>query len=172
MSQIKFGDKKPKVDASVFLAPSSWIIGDVTIKKGSGVWNGAVIRGDDDSVFIGERSTILENCIIEAPVGSPVRIGDDAIISHGAIVHGAHIADKVLIGIGAIILDGAKVGYDSIIGAGSVVPPKAVIPPNTLALGTPAKPVRGVRDEERKNVNLERKRVISKASQYKKIYVK
>lgn len=170
MSIIDFEEKKPKVDTSVFLAPGSFVIGDVIIKEGCGIWNGAVVRGDDDSVEVGARATVLENCVVEAPVGSPVKIGDGAIISHGAIVHGATIGDNVLVGIGAIVLDSADVGEGSIIGAGAVVPPKAVIPPNTLALGLPAKPVREVRDGEIEFVTKERQRLISKVEKYKKIF--
>ncbi|MGD2200032.1 MAG: gamma carbonic anhydrase family protein [Candidatus Bathyarchaeota archaeon] len=172
MSVVEFRGKKPKVAESVFQAPGSFIIGEVTIDEGSGVWNGAVVRGDDDSVEIGARSTVLENCIVEAPVGNPVSIGDDATISHGAIVHGATVGDRALVGIGAIVLDGAEVGEGAVIGAGAVVPPRSVIPPNTLALGVPAKPVREVRAEERNMINQEQSRVISKAEAYKKIFVK
>ena len=170
MSVIDYEDKKPRVDGSVFLAPGSFIIGDVIIKEGSGIWNGAVVRGDDDSVEIGARVTVLENCIVEAPVGSPVKIGDGAIVSHGAIIHGATIGTNVLVGIGAIVLDGAIVGEGSIIGAGAVVPPRAVIPPNTLALGIPAKPVREVRDGEVEFVAKERQRLVSKVDKYKEIF--
>ena len=170
MSIIEYGDKKPKIDASVFLAPGSFVIGEVTIAEGTGIWNGAVVRGDDDSVEIGARATVLENCIVEAPVGSPVKIGDGAIVSHGAIVHGATIGDEVLVGIGAIVLDGATVGKGAIIGAGAVVPPRTVIPPNTLALGIPAKPAREVRDGEREFVFKERQRLTSKVEKYKKIF--
>jgi carbonic anhydrase/acetyltransferase-like protein (isoleucine patch superfamily) len=120
----------------------------VTIKEGGNVWNGAVIRGDDDTVEIGGRVTILENCIVEAPVGSPVNIGDEAIVSHGAIIHGATVGAGVLVGIGAIVLNRAEVGEGAIIGFGVVVPPRAVIPSNTLALSIPAKPLREVRDNE------------------------
>jgi carbonic anhydrase/acetyltransferase-like protein (isoleucine patch superfamily) len=171
MSIIDYEAKKPRVDESVLVAPGSFVIGDVIIKEGSGIWNGAVVRGDDDSVEIGARVTVLENCIVEAPLGSPVKIGDGAIVSHGAIVHGATIGDDVLIGIGAIILDGADVGEGSIIGAGAVVPPRAVIPPNTLALGIPAKPVREVKDGEREFVAKERQRLTSKVEKYKMIFV-
>lgn len=172
MSIVDYGDKKPRVDGSVLVAPGSFVIGDVIIKEGSGIWNGAVVRGDDDSVEIGARVTVLENCVVEAPVGSPVKIGDGAIVSHGAIVHGATIGDNALVGIGAIVLDGATVGEGSIIGAGAVVPPRAVIPPNTLALGIPAKVVREVRDGEMEFVAKERQRLTSKVEKYKMIFAK
>lgn len=172
MSQVEFDGRRPKVDASAFLAPGSWVIGDVTLKERVNVWTGAVIRGDDDTVVIGARATILENSVVEAPTGSPVSIGDDAIISHGAIVHGARIGSGVLVGIGAIVLDGAEVGDGAIVGSGALVPPKAVVPPNQLALGVPAKPVREVRDAERAVVAREHERTLAKAERYKAIYAK
>ncbi|RLI09128.1 gamma carbonic anhydrase family protein [Candidatus Bathyarchaeota archaeon] len=170
MSKVEFEGRRPKVDASVFLAPGSWVIGDVTLREGVNVWTGAVIRGDDDTVVIGARTTVLENCVVEAPTGSPVVVGDDTIISHGAIVHGARVGSRVLIGIGAIVLDGAEVGDGAIVGSGALVPPRAVIPPNQLALGVPAKPVREVRDAERAMVAREHERTLTKAEKYKAIY--
>jgi len=170
MSRVEFNGRRPKVDASVFLAPGSWVIGDVSLKEKANVWTGAVLRGDDDTVVIGARVTVLENCVVEAPAGSPVTIGDDAIISHGAIVHGARVGSRALIGVGAIVLDGAKVGNDSIVGAGAVVPPRAEIPSSHLALGIPAKPVREIRDAERMMVAKEHERSLAKAERYKGIY--
>lgn len=170
MSKVDFDGKKPRVHESVLLAPGSYVIGEVTIGEGANVWNGAVIRGDDDDVEIGIRATVLENSVVEAPMGSPVKIGDEAIVSHGAIVHGALVGARCLVGIGAIVLDGANVGESSIIGSGAVVPPGAVIPPNTLALGIPAKPLREVRENERRWVDDERRRILSKVEKYKKIY--
>ena len=103
-------------------------------------------------------------------MGNPVKIGDDAIVSHGAIVHGPTIGDEVLVGIGAIVLDGATVGKGAIIGARAPVPPKTIISPNTLALGIPTKPTREVRDGEREFVSKERQRLISKVEVYKKTF--
>lgn len=167
---IEFEGKKPRIDKSVFLAPGSWVIGDVTLKEGVNVWMGAVIRGDDDTVEIGARTTVLENCVVEAPTGYPVTIGEDTIVSHGAIVHGARIGSGVLVGIGAIVLDGAEVGDGAIVGSGALVPPRAVIPPNHLALGIPAKPVREVREGEREMVTREHERTLSKATRYKELF--
>jgi len=172
MSKLEFYGRRPKVDESVFLAPGSWIIGDVTLKERVNVWTGAIIRGDDDTVVVGARTTVLENCVVEAPTGLPVSIGDDTIISHGAIVHGAKVGSRVLIGIGAIVLDGAEVGDGAIVGSGALVPPRAVIPQNHLALGVPAKPVREVRDAEREMVAREHERTLAKAEKYKEIYAK
>jgi len=170
MSVIEFEGKKPKIHPSVFLAPGSWVIGDVTLEEDVNVWTNAVIRGDDDTVKIGARTTVLEGCLIEAPTGNPVMIGDDVIISHGATVHGATIEDGCIVGIGAIVLDNARIGSKSIIGSGALVSPRTEIPCNQLVLGVPAKPIRECREAEHEYMAKEHERTLSKAKLYKKIY--
>ena len=172
MSIVEFEGKKPKVHPSVFLAPGSWVIGDVTLGEDVNVWTNAVIRGDDDTVVIGARTTVLEGCLIEAPTGNPVEIGDDVIISHGATVHGAKVEDGCIVGIGAIVLDNAKIGKKSIIGSGALVSPRTEIPENQLVLGVPAKPIRECKEAEHSYMAKEHERTLSKAKVYKKIYAK
>jgi len=135
LSVIEFEGKKPVIHPSVFLAPGSWVIGDVTLEEDVNIWTNAVIRGDDDSVVIGARTTILEGCLVEAPTGNPVVVGEDVIVSHGATVHGARIEDGAIIGIGAIVLDRAVVGKGSIIGSGALVSPRARSQLGILRLG-------------------------------------
>ena len=172
MSIIEFEGKKPKVHPSCFIAPGAWIIGDVTLEEDVNVWTNAVIRGDDDTVKIGARTTVLEGCLIEAPTGNPVEIGKDVIISHGATVHGATIEDDSIIGIGAIVLDNSVIGKGSIIGSGALVSPRAEIPAGHLALGVPAKPIRECKEREIEYMKKEHERTLSKAKVYKKIYEK
>jgi carbonic anhydrase/acetyltransferase-like protein (isoleucine patch superfamily) len=170
MSVVEFMGKKPKIHPSVFLAPGSWVIGDVTLGEDVNVWTNAVIRGDDDSVKIGARTTVLENCLIEAPTGNPVEIGEDVIISHGATVHGAVVEDGAIVGIGAIVLDNARIGSRSIVGSGALVSPRTMIEENQLVLGVPAKPVRECKEAEHEYMAKEHERTLSKAKVYKKIY--
>jgi len=170
MSIVEYQGMKPKIGEGVFLAPGSWIIGDVTLGEGVTVWTGAVIRGDDNKVTIGARSTVLENCIIEAPTGNPVVIGEEVIISHGAVVHGATVKDHALVGINATVLDGATVGEGAIIAACALVAPRKEMPDNMLAVGVPAKPVREIREAERENVIKEHARTMAKGVIYQKIY--
>lgn len=170
MSIVEYQGMKPKIGEGVFLAPGSWVIGDVTLGDGVTVWTGAVIRGDDNKVTIGARSTVLENCIIEAPTGNPVVIGEEVIISHGAVVHGATVKDHALVGINATVLDGAIVGEGAIIAACALVAPRKEMPDNMLAVGVPAKPVREIRDSERENVVKEHARTMAKGAIYQKIY--
>lgn len=172
MSVVEFEGKKPKIHPSVFLAPGSWVIGDVTLDEDVNVWTNAVIRGDDDSVKIGARTTVLEGCLIEAPTGNPVDIGSDVIISHGATVHGAKVEDGSIIGIGAIVLDNAVIGSKSIVGSGALVSPRTEIPGNHLVLGVPAKPVRECREAEHAYMAKEHERTLSKAKVYKEIFSK
>lgn len=172
MSIVEFEGKKPKIHPSVFLAPGSWVIGDVTLDEDVNVWTNAVIRGDDDSVKIGARTTVLEGCLIEAPTGNPVEIGENVIISHSGVVHGAKVGDGCIIGIGAIVLDNARIGIKSIIGSGALVSPKTKILENQLVLGIPAKPIRECYDAEHQYMAKEHERTLSKAKVYKKIFSK
>jgi carbonic anhydrase/acetyltransferase-like protein (isoleucine patch superfamily) len=170
MSVIEYDGKKPEIHPSVFLAPGSWVIGDVTLDEDVNVWTNAVIRGDDDFIKIGARTTILEGCIIEAPKGNPVKIGRDVIISHGAMIHGSVIEDNCIIGIGAIILDRAKIGSKSIVGSGALVSPRAEVQKNQLVIGIPAKPIRDCKKTEHQYMFEEHQRTLNKAKIYKKIY--
>ena len=170
MSIVEFKGKKPKIHSSVFLAPGSWIIGDVSLEEDVNVWTNAVIRGDDDSVVIGARTTILEGCLVEAPTGNPVSIGSDVIVSHGATIHGAKIGNKAIIGIQAVVLDRAEIGEGAMVGAGALVSPRKIIPPGMVALGIPAEPKSGVTEANVQYMKKEHERTLSKAKIYKKIY--
>ena len=167
---VEFDGQRPKIDPTAFLAPEVWIIGRVELREKVNVWTGTIIRGDDDTVVIGNYTTVLEHCLIEAPAGMSVCIGEEVIISHGATVHGAQIGDRVLVGIGAIILDGSKVGDGSIIGSGTLVSPRTQIPPGKLVLGIPGKAVRDIEEADTEVINRERVRTLAKAEKYRIIY--
>jgi carbonic anhydrase/acetyltransferase-like protein (isoleucine patch superfamily) len=132
----------PKVAVDCFIADTAVIVGKVTIERGASIWYGAVLRGDEDSIFIGEGTNIQDNVTIHNIPGSPVSVGKNCSVGHGAIVHGCTIHDNVIIGINSTILDGAEVHSGSIIGANALVKEKQVIPPSSLAVGVPAKVVR------------------------------
>jgi carbonic anhydrase/acetyltransferase-like protein (isoleucine patch superfamily) len=170
MSIVEFEGKKPKIHPSVFLAPGSWIIGDVSLEEDVNVWTNAVIRGDDDRVVIGARTTVLEGCLIEAPTGNPVSIGSDVIVSHGATIHGAKIGNNAIIGIQAVVLDRAEIGEGAMVGAGALVSPRKVIPPGMVAFGIPAEPKSGVTDATVQYMKKEHERTLGKAKIYKEIY--
>lgn len=129
--------KSPKIDESCFVAESADIIGDVTIGAGSSVWYGAVIRGDMASVTIGRNTSIQDNSTVHVDVGTPTVIGDHVTVGHGAIIHAATVEDNCLIGMGSIVLDEARIGQGSLVGAGALVPPRKNIPPRSQIIGSP-----------------------------------
>lgn len=129
-----------------FVADNATVIGDVTLKTGSSIWYGAVVRGDIEAISIGAYSNIQDGAILHGDPGKITYIGDYVTIGHRAVVHGCHIEDGVLIGIGAIILEGVRIGQGSMIGAGCVVTKD--VPPYSLMVGVPAKYQRDVKEEE------------------------
>jgi carbonic anhydrase/acetyltransferase-like protein (isoleucine patch superfamily) len=143
-----FNGKLPKIHESVYISENVSIIGDIEIGENSSVWFGAVIRGDVSNVKIGNNSNIQDNAVIHVNYNMPSIIGDFVTVGHSAIIHGATISDFVIVGMGAIVLDGAKVGKNVIIAAGSLVPPRMEIPDGVMVMGIPAKIVRTLRDEE------------------------
>lgn len=132
----------PKIHHSSFIAPSAVIIGDVTIGENCGVFPQAVIRGDQNSILIGDGSNIQDCCVLHTDSDHEVRIGKNVTIGHAAVVHGAIIEDDCLIGIHATVLNGAKINTGSIVGACALVTEKMVVPENSLVLGVPGKIVK------------------------------
>ncbi len=137
-----------KIHPTVFVAETATVVGDVTIARDSSVWFGAVLRGDDAPVTVGEGTNVQDNAVLHEDLDLPCTIGNRVTIGHGAIIHGATVEDDVLIGMGAIILNGARIGSWSIVGAGAVVPEGMQVPSRSLVLGVPARVTRPVRDEE------------------------
>ncbi len=139
---MSFKDKQPVICEDCFIAENSSVIGDVKIGGRSSVWFGAVIRGDEDSIEIGENSNIQDNAVLHCDVGYPIKIGNFVTVGHSAIVHGATIGDNVIIGMGAIIMNGAKIGANSTIGAGAVCTENMIVPNGSVAVGIPAKVIK------------------------------
>jgi gamma-carbonic anhydrase len=145
----EFLGRHPQFDETNFIAPSADIIGDVTLGAESSVWFNTTIRGDVNRIEIGERSNVQDNtCIHVTNQTGPTLIGDQVTIGHSAMIHGCTIRNRVLIGIKAVILDQAVIEEDCIIAAGSLVAPGKVMPSGFLCMGSPARPVRKLTDEE------------------------
>jgi carbonic anhydrase/acetyltransferase-like protein (isoleucine patch superfamily) len=136
------------IASTAFVARNATILGDVTIGEASSVLFGAVLRGDSAPLKIGSQTNVQDLCVLHADPGYPLIIGNRVTIGHSAVVHGAVIEDEVLIGIRAIVLNGAKIGKHSIIGAGALVPENKSIPPRSLVMGVPGKIVREITDED------------------------
>ncbi|OPJ55490.1 gamma carbonic anhydrase family protein [Clostridium oryzae] len=136
-------DKFPIVHKNSFIAEGTHIIGNVCIKERASVWYGAVLRGDDNYIELGEGSNIQDNCVVHGSThADPVIIGKHVTIGHSAIIHGCKIGDNCLIGMGSIIMDGAVIGNNTVIGAGSIVTENKNIPDGVLCLGRPARVIR------------------------------
>jgi carbonic anhydrase/acetyltransferase-like protein (isoleucine patch superfamily) len=145
--------RRPVIDPSAFIAPSSSVIGDVTVGEGSSVWYGTVIRGDVMPIRIGARTSIQDNSVIHATGGwAETVIGDECTVGHSVILHGCTVGNRVLVGMGTIILDAAEIGDGAMIGAGSLVTARTKIPAGMLAHGRPCKAIRELTDEERERV--------------------
>ncbi|MDD4496643.1 MAG: gamma carbonic anhydrase family protein [Methanosarcinaceae archaeon] len=136
---MDFKGKSPKISEKAFVAGSADIIGDVEVGAFSSVWFGAAIRGDENRIKIGERTSIQDNSVIHVDSVNGVEIGDNVTVGHGAVIHGCKIEDNVLIGMNATVLNGAVIGKNSIVGANALVSEGKIFPENSLILGVPAK---------------------------------
>lgn len=155
------------IDKSVYIADGAKVVGDVEIGKNSSVWFNAVIRADSDNVKIGENSNVQDNAVVHTSKDFGVRIGDNVTIGHGAIVHGCTVEDNVLIGMGAIVLDGAVIEKNCIIGAGSLVTQTKVIPAGSLAFGNPIRVLRQLTDDEIRSITDNAISYVNKSKNYK-----
>lgn len=144
--------RTPQIARSAWLADGVCLIGDVTIGEHSSVWFNAVIRGDVNSVWIGSQTNVQDLCVLHVTARHALWIGDRVTIGHRAVVHGAHVEECALIGMGACVLDGAQIGSYSLVAAGAVVREGQVVPPGVLVAGVPARLVRELTDEERRQL--------------------
>ena len=146
MGLYEFDGKTPKVDPEAYISPRASLIGNIEIGADSSVWESAVIRADMNFIRVGKGTSIQDNCTVHTTFMNPTIIGDYVTAGHNCVIHACEIGDRTVIGMGAIVLDGAKVGNDCVIGAGSVVTEGTVIPDGSLVLGIPGKGVKEVSD--------------------------
>ena len=139
---------RPQIHESAVIAPGAHVYGDVTIDADVFILFGAVIRAELDRIVIGTESNIQDNCVFHCDEDLPVIIGARVTVGHSAVVHGAVVGDRALIGIGAMALNGSSIGEGAWLAAGSVLPEGKTVPPWTLAMGTPAKPMRELTEAE------------------------
>jgi len=155
------------VAPSAFIAEGAVVLGDVTLGEQSSVWFQAVLRGDVAPIRVGARTNIQDGCVLHADEGFPCTLGDDVTIGHRAIVHGCTVEDRVLIGMGAIVMNGAVIGYDVIIAPGAVVPEGMHVPPNSLAMGLPAKVRRTLNPKDRARIAHAAEHYVQNAARYR-----
>jgi carbonic anhydrase/acetyltransferase-like protein (isoleucine patch superfamily) len=159
----------PTIAADAFIAPTATIIGDVTVEAGASVWFGAVIRGDVAPIRVGARSNVQDNCVLHADEDIPCEIGAECTLGHGAVVHGAKIADHTLIGMRTTVLNRAEVGAECILAAGTVIPEGKRIEPGQLVMGVPGKVVRPITEAERERIYDGVRHYAERAQEYRRM---
>jgi carbonic anhydrase/acetyltransferase-like protein (isoleucine patch superfamily) len=164
-----FRGKVPQIAPSAYIDPSAQVIGDVAIGERASVWPNASIRGDVHSIRIGDESNIQDNSVLHADFPDfPLHIGRRVTVGHSVVLHGCTVEDEALIGIGVIVLNGARIGKGSVIAAGAVIPEGAEIPPYSLVMGVPGKVRREVTAEERERFRVNADHYLELCEEYKK----
>jgi carbonic anhydrase/acetyltransferase-like protein (isoleucine patch superfamily) len=150
MSAYRLGDRSPTLppEGEYWIAPNAVVAGHVILKKNASVWFGAVLRGDNEPITIGENSNVQDNSVLHTDIGSPLTIGANVTVGHMVMLHGCEIGDGALIGIGSIVLNGARIGKNCLVGANALITEGKEFPDNSMILGSPAKVVRELSPEQ------------------------
>ena len=148
MPVLSYKNLSPELGEEVFIAPGAYVLGQVTIGARTSIWFGAVVRGDMESIRIGEESNIQDNVTMHVDCDYPTVVGDRVTVGHNAILHGCIVEDGCLIGMGSVLLNGSVIGRDSLIAAGSLITQGTIIPPRSLVIGSPGKVVRTLSEEQ------------------------
>ncbi len=164
-----FNNISPKIDKDSWFAPNAVLIGNVTLKKEANIWFNATLRGDVEPITIGEGSNIQDGSVIHTDPGCPAIIGKNVTVGHLVMLHGCEIEDDCLIGIGSTILNKAKIGKNSIIGANTLITENKNIPERSLVIGSPGKVIRQVTDEEIKHIKENADHYVKNFKKYKNI---
>jgi carbonic anhydrase/acetyltransferase-like protein (isoleucine patch superfamily) len=166
MPVYPYKGKYPTIGPGCYIAPTAVLIGDVTVEDGASVWFGCVLRGDVSPIMVGARSNVQDNTVIHGVAGCPTIIGEDVTVGHSAVIHAATVGDRVLVGMGAVLLSRCRIGSDTIVGARALVTEGVEIPPGSLAVGMPARARRPLTDEEREHIMVSARHYIEYAAQY------
>ena len=148
----KLGDKEPKINGKVYIAESADVIGDVELSDGVNIWFGAVLRGDIEKIIIGKNSNIQDNVTVHTDLGIPCVIGENVTVGHNVIIHSCSVGDNTIIGMGSTVLNRTKIGKNCMVGANSLVTHSIPTEDGVLILGSPAKIVRKLSEEEKKHL--------------------
>ncbi|RBY81615.1 gamma carbonic anhydrase family protein [Geodermatophilus sp. TF02-6] len=146
IAELPFG--APKIDDEAFVAPTAVVVGAVTMGPRSSIWYGAVARADSEVIEIGEGSNVQDGSTLHSDPGFPLVVGRGVTVGHRVVLHGARVDDDVLVGMGSVVMNGAHIGSGSIVAAGAVVPPGTRVPPGSLVAGVPARVVRQATDDD------------------------
>ena len=165
---MDFEGVTPRINKNTYISESVDIIGKVNVEENVNIWFGTRLRGDMNNIIIGENTNIQENSVVHVDINSPCIIGKNVKIGHGTIIHGCSISDNVLVGMGSIILNNAKIGKNTIIGAGSLVTQGKEFPEGVLILGNPAKVIRQLTEAEIESIQRSADNYVSLSKKYKK----
>ena len=165
---MDFEGVTPRINKNTYISESVDIIGKVNVEENVNIWFGTRLRGDMNNIIIGENTNIQENSVVHVDINSPCIIGKNVTIGHGTIIHGCSISDNVLVGMGSIILNNAKIGKNTIIGAGSLVTQGKEFPEGVLILGNPAKVIRQLTEAEIESIQRSADNYVSLRKKYKK----
>lgn len=161
-------DAHPEIDPTAWVAPDANLIGKVILKSESSVWFGTTIRGDNETIEVGQGSNVQENCVLHTDMGFPLTIGPNCTIGHKAMLHGCTIGEGSLIGMGAVILNGARIGKGCLIGACALITEGKEIPDGSLVMGSPGKIVRMLDDQARERLLLSAAGYRANAARFRK----
>ena len=167
MAIYQLGDRKPVIPASCYVAEEAVLIGEVILGERVSILPGAVVRGDNEPITIGDESNVQDNAVLHTDPGAPLVIGKGCTIGHQVMLHGCTIGDGTLIGIGAVVLNLAAIGTDCLVGAGSVVTERKSFPDRTVILGSPAKAMREVSEANIALMRYSTQSYVERGAQYK-----
>ena len=164
--KYRLGSAEVDCHAESWIAPGASVIGKVRLDKGASVWFGAVLRGDNELIHIGEDSNVQDGTVMHTDMGSPLTLGKGVTVGHNAMLHGCSVGDYSLVGINAVILNGAKIGKNCIIGANALVPEGKEIPDGSLVVGSPGKVVRELNDSQKLMLKASAEHYVQNARRY------
>jgi carbonic anhydrase/acetyltransferase-like protein (isoleucine patch superfamily) len=167
MTIYQLDDLKPVIPESAWVADNAQVMGAVTLGENASVWFGVVIRGDTETIRIGNGTNIQDNSVLHADHGSPLVIGNNVTAGHQVMLHGCTIGDNSLIGIQAVILNGARIGKNCLVGAGALVTEGKEFPDGSLIIGSPAKAVRQLSPEQIEGLKMSAQHYMDNARRYK-----
>lgn len=167
MAIFSIADKIPDVDGSAYVDETATVTANVTLAKDTSVWPGASLRGDEDTIFVGEGSNIQDCAVLHTDIGKPCRVGRGVTVGHSAILHGCTVGENSLIGMGAVILNGSVIGAESLVGAGTLITENKTFPDGVLIIGRPGRILRELTDEEKAAIRANARRYIEQKELYK-----
>ncbi|GIJ46040.1 gamma carbonic anhydrase family protein [Virgisporangium aliadipatigenens] len=164
---LRLGDRRPKIDPAAFVAPGAVVVGDVTIGARAGIWYATVVRGDTAPITVGAETNIQDGSVLHADPGAPLVVGARVTVGHRVVLHGAVVADDVLIGMGSVVMNHARIGAGSVVGAGALIVEGTEVPPGSLVLGAPGRVVRSLTAEERAGITEAAGRYVRRAAEHR-----